>query len=412
MNNRRSSRRAFLSGKSAVDALTDLQKAKLEEPDYVKRSALHPPAGEARGPSGVHNEAPSSDADSASPPEASAYEALESRRVSRGAITLDVSRPAMACNFTVFLNGGEYDDGVEHAASALDEIERLEGQLTVYRDHSEVSRLNRAAASQPVAVQQNLFDLLMQAITHWQETDAAFDITSGPLSKIWGFYRRQGNVPSEADLETAMASVGSQYLELDSAKQTVSFDKQGVEINLGGIGKGYAVDEAARVLLMAGVEHFCFHGGHSSVLARGGQLVGQERLPGWNIGIRHPQRPQLQLGEFWLVDAAMGTSGTATQSFFHKGRRYGHIIDPRTGWPVDGVLSTTVIAPCAADADALATAFYVLGLEKTLAYCESRPEVSAILLIAGKKSGSAQVHTANLTAETWNQPPGQLICHF
>jgi thiamine biosynthesis lipoprotein len=400
----RSSRREFLSGKSAADALADLTKAPLEEPPTTKESSKQP--AEKTVPEVGQSE------DEQLELESKEAKPLQPRSMPLGAITLDVSRTAMACTFTVFLNGGEYDQGVESAATALDEIERLEDQLTVYRTHSEMSHVNAQAAESPIAVQGNLFDLLATGKAHWQATEGAFDMTAGPLSKVWGFYRRQGTVPKQEQLSEALALVGSQYVSLDDTAQTVAYERKGVEINLGGIGKGYALDEAAKVFSMECVEHFCFHGGNSSVLARGGQLLGEERLPGWNVGIRHPQRPQLLLGEFWLSDRAMGTSGTATQSFYHQGKRYGHIIDPRTGWPVDGVLSTTVICPSAADADALATAFYVLGLEKTLAYCERRPDVAAILLMSGKKSGSAEVHTANLKDESWHSPPTAWIKHF
>jgi thiamine biosynthesis lipoprotein len=112
-------------------------------------------------------------------------------------------------------------------------------------------------------------------------------------------------------------------------------------------------------------------------------------------------RPERRLAEFTLRDRALGTSGSATQFFHHQGRRYGHILDPRTGRPAEGVHSSTVIAPTAAEADALATAFYVLGPEKSLDYCRARPHLAAVLVSPGPRQGSIELHTCGLNDEDW-----------
>jgi thiamine biosynthesis lipoprotein len=167
-------------------------------------------------------------------------------------------------------------------------------------------------------------------------------------------------------------------VELDAANRTVSFREPGVALHLNCIGKGYALDRMAERLAADAVENVLLHGGQSSILARG-QCPGSDRA-GWTIGIPHPLRPGDRLGEVDLVDQALGTSGSVTQSFEHEGRRFGHLLDPRTGRPVTGIYTASAIAPTAAEADALSTAFYVMGPERVGELCATRPDVAAILV--------------------------------
>jgi thiamine biosynthesis lipoprotein len=157
---------------------------------------------------------------------------------------------------------------------------------------------------------------------------------------------------------------------------TISFARPGVELNLGSIGKGYALDRAAEILTEHELTDWLLQGGHSSVIARGEH----NGLPGWPVGLRNPLLPQRRLGTILLRDQALATSGTAVQHFRFEGQRYGHIIDPRTGWPVENMLSVTVLAPTAAEADALSTAFFVGGVELAERYCHNHPAVSALLI--------------------------------
>ena len=376
---RDSSRREFLTGRSAVRALADAQGALAE--------SLPAPGGAGQN------------------------------------WLTQISREAMACEFEVLLDAKKYPAGPEAAVEALDLVEALEAQLTVYRVTSEVSRLNQQATLQPVVVEQRLFELLTQAKELWKVTGGALDITSGALTKVWGFYRRQGNMPSETEVAAALAQVGSQHLELDASRHNVRFLVPGLEINLGAIGKGHTLDRCAELLTSRGINDFLIHGGNSSVLARGirGQGSGvkiQESSDGassaeglksqisnlkseipWSIGLRHPLRPEQRLAEFTLSNQALGTSGSGSQFFHHQGKRYGHILDPRTGWPAEQVLSATVIAPTAAEADALSTAFYVLGIEGAQAYCELYTNISALLVT--QKGAKVQLHPVNLPEEKW-----------
>jgi FAD:protein FMN transferase len=314
---------------------------------------------------------------------------------------LQISRRAMATDFQVYLNARQHTQGPEAAMKALDLVEALESQMTVYREHSEVMSINGRAARQPVRVETRLFGLLELALELYRESGGAFDITAGPLSKVWGFYRRQGAFPEDNVLEQALSRVGSQWIELDRQQQTIRFLHPTLEINLNSIGKGYALDRCGESLREAGVGDFLIHGGQSSVLAGGSQSVHAQSRPGWTIAVRHPLKTNQRLGLLHLADRAVGTSGSRSQFFYHQGRRYGHVFDPRTGRPTEGVLSATVLAPAAALADALSTAFYVMGLEQASDYCSRRSEVSAILVCPGQRSGSIAVHPINLDDQVW-----------
>lgn len=292
-------------------------------------------------------------------------------------VHLRFARRAMATTFEVLLPFGTPEAHLL-ALAALDEIDRLEQQLTVFRDTSEVSRLNARAARHPVSIERGLFDLLARAKQLHEETQGAFDIAVGALIKAWGFYRRQGRVPSEAERATVRTRIGMQHVQLDPERLTVAYERQGLEINLGSIGKGYALDRAAALLgERHGVRHLLIHGGHSSVLARGSEAPGRR---GWAVGVLDPQRPGCRRAILHLCDRGLGTSAITHQHFVHYGKKLGHLLDPRTAWPASGMFSATVTAPSAADADALATAFFILGPEAAQAYCTAHPEVGAVLL--------------------------------
>jgi len=293
---------------------------------------------------------------------------------------LHVSRMAMACRFEITLPSHERD-GVAAAQRALETVDRLEAQLSIFRDASEVSRLNRSASQNPVQVNKSLFSLLELSKELFLETERAFDITSGPLSHAWGFLRRQGRIPGIEQIEQARQLVGSERIKLDSVQRTVHFERAGVMINFGAIGKGYALDRVATSInrqIRAGL----LSAGSSSMRAIGAGARGQS---GWQVGIRHPRDPQRRLAILRLRNVSLSTSGHEEQFFEFEGRRYGHIIDPRTGQPSEGVSGVTVVHPSAAVADALATAFYVGGPELATRYCANHPNTLAIILESGSE---------------------------
>src|SRR5262249_40655812 len=197
---------------------------------------------------------------------------------------------------------------------------------------------------------------------------------AGPVSGCWGFFSREGRVPDSAELEWARRGVGMSQLWLDAARRSVRFAKPGVEINLGSIGKGFALDRAAARLGEHGLRTALLSGGRSSVVALGGDQGG------WLVGGRHPPPPGCRTGRIRLKNAAMATSGAGEQSFVAGGRRYGHILDPRSGVPAHGVAGATVVASSGAVADALATAFFVGGADLAERYCRNHHQVLALLV--------------------------------
>lgn len=318
----------------------------------------------------------------------------------------------MACDFEVQLpaarddnsqDGDAQDDAMDDVLEALDLVEALEDQMTVYRADSEVIRINRRAADEPVPVEPRLFALLQLAARLHRGTQGALDITSGPLSDVWGFSRRQGRWPSDDELAAALESVGMDQVVLDENDRTISFRHPGTMVNLNSIGKGYALDRVTELLAERGVDDFLLHGGRSSVLARGNHPGGG--ATGWSIGLPHPFRPAERLAEFRLRDQALATSGSGTQFFEHEGRRYGHLLDPRTGRPSEGVLTATAIAPSAALADALSTAFFILGPGATGAYCAAHPEIGAVLVCPQDQGDSTDVRlfAFGLDDDQWRQ---------
>jgi thiamine biosynthesis lipoprotein len=303
----------------------------------------------------------------------------------------------MACQFQILLNADEQHSAVETAVQALDLVEELEEQLSIFRTESQITRVNRLAAEKPQAVSPDVFQLLTLAKQIWQETNGAFDITSTPLSKVWGFHTRQSTLPLPDDITSAQQTLGCQFLQLKN--NAVSFDHPQLEINLGGIGKGYALDRCRQHFAGQQIENYLLHAGHSSILAHGNRKNSSTNNRGWQIALRHPLIPQRQLANIWLQDHAIGTSGDANQFFYHQGKRYGHVIDPRSGWPVQDTLSATVISHSAATADALATAFFVIGPENATRYCQQHPGTSFIIATPGERNRVIELHIFGVEKE-------------
>ena len=285
-----------------------------------------------------------------------------------------LSRQAMACQFELFLRPQD-QPFLSVALESLAEVDALEQQMTIYRDDSELSALNREAHKKPVQVETRLYQLLRQAADIGRETGGAYDITAGPLVRCWGFLERKGRVPEPEVLEAARQLTGWDALTFNDATRSISFLKQGMELNLGSIGKGYALDRLAESLRRNGLRNFLIHAGHSSIFAAGDSNSG----PGWDVDLRDP-RTQDSLGTLNLRDQGLSTSGVGQQSFIANGKRYGHLLDPRTGWPGTATLSCSVVAPAAARAEALSTAFFVMRLEEIQSYCESHAEIGTLVV--------------------------------
>lgn len=289
-----------------------------------------------------------------------------------------VSRRAMATTFEVAIPHGSHPAAVAAAEDALDLIDALEDQMTVFRDHSEVARLNATAASGPVVVEEKLFDLFAACAAWTRETGGAFDIATGALTKAWGFYRREGRIPRPRELAGAMARTGMRHVILNPEPRSVKSRVPGLEINLGAVGKGYALDRAAELLRTKwGVRSALLHGGGSSVYAIG-HPPGDPR--GWAVRLKHPTDEGRSLGTLRLRDRGLGTSAATFQFFEYNGRKYGHLLDPRTGRPAEGTAGATVTAPTAAEADAMSTAVFVLGAAGADKLTRTRPHLGAVVL--------------------------------
>jgi thiamine biosynthesis lipoprotein len=278
----------------------------------------------------------------------------------------------MACRFEVVLASVDCAF-VLSAMSALDEIDRVERELSVFIADSVISNVNRDAAARAVAVPPDVAELLIDCQRVYRDTDGAFDLTTTPLSRCWGFLRREARVPHIAAIEHARGKVGFDAVHVSAVPPVVTFSRPGIEVSLGAVGKGHALDRAASVLRASGVQHALLSAGGSSIVAVGG------RGDGWEIEIVSPNRAGQPIATLALRNAALGTSGAGQQFVVQDGRRYGHVIDPRTGWPADGVLSASVVAPDAASADALSTAFLVGGVDLATRYCSAHPDVLALI---------------------------------
>lgn len=268
---------------------------------------------------------------------------------------------AMATRFELVLQG---EDAVQLRAAgeaALAEVRRLEARLSFYRPTSEVSRLNARAAHGPVRVTPSLFGLLQEARRLYDATGGAFDVTVAPLMRCWGFVNDTGHLPDPTALAEARSRTGMHLVTLDEHARTVRFDRPGVLIDLGGIGKGYAIDEAALLLREAGITRAFLHGGTSTVYALG-RPAGADA---WKVALPHPGAEDPGEGGLLAVvaleDEALSVSAVTGKAFTVGGKTYGHVLDPRAGRPVAGAVLAAVVTPSATAADALSTALLVEG---------------------------------------------------
>ncbi len=271
------------------------------------------------------------------------------------------TRRLMGVAWVVTVYAPTEESGETAVVAALDEVERLDGILSDYRPDSELSRLSAAAPTlQPVPVSDELWSVLIRSVAIREASAGAFDPTVGPLTTLWRQSRRSGMLPLPGKLAAARAAVGSERLELVAQPRGVVLDRPGIRLDLGGIGMGYAIDRALVLLRERGVTRALIDA--SGDLGALGPPPGAE---GWKIAI-DPLPGTLPEAEahdrfILLADAAITTSGDAHQAVEIAGRRYSHIVDPRTGIGVAGPAAVTVIAPDATAADALATAASVLG---------------------------------------------------
>ncbi len=251
------------------------------------------------------------------------------------------------------------DAAARAMSAALDEMQRVDALLSNYRSDSELSRMNRAASKAPFRASPELYDFVKRCRRYFGETLGAFDPTLGPVVRAWGFFTPRPARPPPEDAAAAIARSGFDKVRLNDAARTVSYAVDGLELDPGGIGKGYAADRAVMVLRRHGIASALVNAGDSTLYALG-------RPPGrhgWRLAVRDPARPATSLRFVTLADSALSTSGASEKFVEIDGRRYGHIIDPRTGQPAEGTCQVTLIAPTATDSDALTKAAFLLSRE-------------------------------------------------
>jgi FAD:protein FMN transferase len=307
---------------------------------------------------------------------------------------ITVACHAMATRFEIVLHGENATALRAAGEEALRLVEQLEAQLSLFCPSSEIAHVNARAAREPVRVTPGLFALLQQAQRLHEESGGAFDITVGPLVRCWGFMGGDGRMPRPEEVAEARAKVGMGLVQLNPGDYTVQFAHEGVLLNLGAIGKGYAVERAAEVLREAGVTSALIHGGTSTVQALG-PPPGEEF---WKIAIETPSpvpdTPPTLLATVPLKEESMSVSGLWGNSFQVGGRTFGHIIDPRTGEPAIGTVLAAVVLPSATETDALSTALLTVGAAGHDGIARLRPGMRT--LVVGESDGKLQVEAKGI----------------
>ncbi len=272
-------------------------------------------------------------------------------------VRYESSAPAMGSVFTIAAYGEDRAQLSAALQAAFQDARRIDHLLSNYDSTSELSEVNRDAERGPVRVSPELFDLLEKCQQYSRLSEGGFDWTVGPLMRVWGFYKGSGRLPAADEVHRARKAVGYQNIELDPARRTVRFRVPGMELDPGGIGKGYAVDRMVDVLREAGVDIAFITASGSSMYALGSP-PGEK---GWHVRIRDPKSEKITVAEIYLKDESMSTSGSYEKFFEAEGKIYSHIMDPRTGYPAQGMVSVSVVTPKTLDSEAWTKPFFVNG---------------------------------------------------
>lgn len=287
--------------------------------------------------------------------------------------------PHMGTLMRIELYAQNEEQAKQALRAAFDRIAQLDDTLSDYKPASELDRITEAAIGHPVPVSEDLFRVLSAAQKLSQESDGAFDITLGPLTHLWRAARKKGRAPSEEDIRAASARCGYRKMHLDREHRTVLFDMPGMQLDAGGIAKGYAADEALRVLSKLGI--------HSALVAASGDLAFSDAppgKPGWQIGIDSLDTAQAPLTRTLILsNGAVSTSGDMEQHLDVNGTRYSHIVDPRTGEGLTRRITATVLARHGMDADGTTKVVSVLGQSRGLAFIEHHPCLAALVVVNG-----------------------------
>lgn len=318
-------------------------------------------------------------------------------------LSLQSSHYSMATEFELLVYGDRETYLQSVTEAVFQEISRLEAQLSFYNPNSDISDLNRRAAHGAVVVEPRLFHLLAKAKALSEATGGAFDPTVAPLMRCWGFVGASGSMPTAEAIAEARKVVGMHHLHLDARAYTVEFDTDGVQLDLGAIGKGYGVECAVELLREYEIEAALLHGGTSTAYALG-------RPPdadAWTVAVQRPfdTTPGHHLTRLTLRDEALSVSAPHGKWFASEGRRYGHVIDPRTGYPAGNALLSALVTASATDSDALSTALLTLGPEGLPVIGSLLPDARALVATASL-SNHAGNSTEAVQVSTWGMEAG------
>jgi thiamine biosynthesis lipoprotein len=278
---------------------------------------------------------------------------------------------AMATTYEIIMVEDDETYARQAAGAAFNEVDRLEGELSRYIENSDIARINNLPANEPLRLGLDAFDCLELGCGLYVETNGAFDITIGTLLGCWRDEDGNPRKPSKDELNLACERTGAHLLQLDELEHTIQLSVSPIQVDLGGIGKGYAVDRVAELLREWSIEIALVSGGYSSVLA----LKGPSQTKGWPLTLSNPGDHKQILSRPFLEGRALSGSG------LQKGQ---HIIDPRTVQPVKGRLAAWASASDAATADALSTAFMIMSPDEIKQYCLSHPDVLALIMLEGE----------------------------
>lgn len=258
--------------------------------------------------------------------------------------------------------------------AVMDEMRRIDALMSPFKPDSELSRINREAAQKPVVISQEMFDLISRSLEFSKLSGGAFDITFSSVGYLYDY--REHIKPSEAEIAKALPGVNYRHLQLDRKRRSIHFARNGVRIDLGGIAKGYAVDNCIALLKKRGITNAIVTAGGDS------RLLGDRRGRPWNVGIRDPRRSDDVAAVLPLADVAISTSGDYERYFEEDGVRHHHIINPKTGKSASGVRSVTVIGPDGVTTEGLTKSVFVRGPEEGMRLIESLPNIDAIVIDA------------------------------
>jgi len=309
------------------------------------------------------------------------------------------THPAMGTTYTLYLYSDDPQQASAISDEVFDEVDRIDQLLSNYRDSSELSRINHNAATAPVTTDPEMFSFLQQSLRWSQVSDGAFDITVGQLMKSWGFFKHEGRVPTAAELAHLRSVTGWQHIQLDPAARTVAFTSP-IELDPGGIGKGFAVDAAVRILRADHIAAAMISAGSSTLYALGAP-PGKR---GWHVVVPGPLPSQRTLTTITLRDTSLSSADCSQKNFTVAGHLYCHIMNPQTLSPVEGRIQVSIVNPSATASDALSNVLFVQSPEQSISTLAAYAPDSRALIVSGTPDH------ATCTTFRWQKPIDKSHC--